>query len=249
MTSAPRPPPPRRSPLHTFGGVDLRTLEALPPAERGWGGLKKTAKKRSGWFSPDTPHEDDAFNLFRASGAGGATVGRGCGGGGGGWCGGFSMTATAEQELKDKAHRAFMSVVRPGATAVEASVAVLALRKLGLTSVDEEELFVVMDKDSSTKCAELSYPDFLQVLMKCLARQDQQDDQNVATWVALGGNSNRTGLVSVAKLRRVMYSLRIPICVDEVLTQRARQRGDEAPSYLEFADFCSLFADEGDAVR
>ena len=182
--------------------------------------------------STQTPHdgddEEDDCNLFRNRKPQNGPA----------WKTGFHSTALAEKEMRAKALKAFQMIDK-GRGVIEASEVRVALRKLGITSVAEEDILAVTDR-SGDGCGDLDFPGVLQVVTKCLVRQESPDDTTLSTFVALGGNANRTGGISVAKLKNLIYELGIPLNIDRLV----KQMDSDCAASLDFSEFSALLGED-----
>ncbi|KAJ9452814.1 Dynein 18 kDa light chain [Diplonema papillatum] len=152
------------------------------------------------------------------------------------------MAESVSEPTRETVERCFDDIAGANGFAELAFVG-RALAKMGLPPLSDHELFAATEGSDETGLGEISLATFTLLVATCRRRQDAAnagDDTTAASFVSVGGRPDRTGSVSVEKLRRLFHELRIPISIGALLNSYDTDKS----GYLEYDEFSAMLSDD-----
>ncbi|KAK9809046.1 hypothetical protein WJX72_008371 [[Myrmecia] bisecta] len=149
------------------------------------------------------------------------------------------MTTLSAHEL-EMCRKAFAGFDTDNSGTIDAKELKLVLQALGQAPSDEE-LFVMISQVDEDRSGEIEFPEFLKVVEKQKKDAAQQNDETdtVEAFVALGGNHDKTGTVSVDTLRRTVKEFELTIDLDAML----KELDKDSSGTIDFGEFKKLLGE------
>lgn len=140
-------------------------------------------------------------------------------------------------EEVDMCRKAFAMFDRDASGTIDTKELKTALSALG-QNPSEEELFVMIsqvDEDGS-KCIE--FTEFMHVIQinKALSEKNSDEQELIDAFCALGGNIDKTGRISVDKLKQICVDFELTVSVDKMVREADRDYN----GWLSYDEFKTL---------
>ena len=142
-------------------------------------------------------------------------------------------------EMKEKAYNIFHSVDE-GTGCIETVQVRNSLQLLGVTGRSDDELLSNIEKYDADSSGDFCFDEFLQIVNACVKTSTSFDDLTLCAFVSLGGNTNRTGVISTTRLRDLVYELRIPINIEKLV----KQYDVDKSGFVDYAEFSAMLDDD-----
>uniref|UniRef100_A0A7S0UV11 EF-hand domain-containing protein n=1 Tax=Polytomella parva TaxID=51329 RepID=A0A7S0UV11_9CHLO len=122
-----------------------------------------------------------------------------------------------DEEL-ELCRKAFSMFDKDGSGTIDVRELKTALSALGQNPTDEE-LFVMISKVDEDGSKEIEFPEFVKVIQinKSISEKNTDEQDTLDAFVALGGNPDMTGKVSVEKLKNVCEYFELNVNLDKIL--------------------------------
>ncbi|CAD8075092.1 unnamed protein product [Paramecium sonneborni] len=141
------------------------------------------------------------------------------------------------EEDIDMCQRAFAEMDEDGVGAIRGQDLKIALEKIGFKP-SENELYKIISEVEETNTGLIRFSDFLGVYWKFkYSNQDDDDQDTIDAFVAMGGNPDKTGSISTEKLVQIIKSeFELTIDIESLI----RDVDKDSSGQIEFGEFKDL---------
>jgi len=144
----------------------------------------------------------------------------------------------AQDEI-DKCREAFARFDKDNSGTIDASELKHTLIAIGQNPTDEEIFTMIAQvDDDGSGCIELS--EFLKVYERQKQIQNEADDETdlIDAFVAMGGNSDKSGRVEAEKLRKTIKAFELTINIDKLI----RETDTDNSGFIDYDEFKTMLS-------
>ncbi|EEH59800.1 flagellar outer dynein arm light chain 5 [Micromonas pusilla CCMP1545] len=143
------------------------------------------------------------------------------------------------QEEINGCREAFNKFDKDGSGTIDASELKATLNAVG-QSPSDEEIFQMISQVDDDNSGEIEFSEFLKVIenQKVSAAQVSDETDTVEAFVALGGNTDKSGEISTEKLRTVVKEFGLTIDLDRLI----REIDTDGSGKVDYEEFKAMMA-------
>ena len=143
------------------------------------------------------------------------------------------------QEDVNACREAFNKFDKDGSGTIDASELKATLNAMG-QDLNEEEIFQMISQVDDDNSGEIEFAEFLKVIenQKASAAKASDETDTVEAFVALGGNSDKTGEISTEKLRAVVKDFGLTIDIEKLI----KETDTDGSGKVDYAEFKAMMA-------
>eukprot|EP00195_Chlamydomonas_chlamydogama_P001697 CAMPEP_0202919866 /NCGR_PEP_ID=MMETSP1392-20130828/76554_1 /ASSEMBLY_ACC=CAM_ASM_000868 /TAXON_ID=225041 /ORGANISM="Chlamydomonas chlamydogama, Strain SAG 11-48b" /LENGTH=148 /DNA_ID=CAMNT_0049613327 /DNA_START=173 /DNA_END=619 /DNA_ORIENTATION=+ len=141
-----------------------------------------------------------------------------------------NLPRLTEEEL-DLCRKAFQMFDKDGSGTIDVRELKTALNALGQNPTDEE-LFVMISQVDEDGSKEIEFPEFVKAIQinKAMSEKSAVEQDTIDAFVALGGNSDKSGKISIARLRHIAEEFELTLNVEKLV-------GEEGKLDMDYEEF------------
>uniref|UniRef100_A0A7S0XG97 EF-hand domain-containing protein n=1 Tax=Mantoniella antarctica TaxID=81844 RepID=A0A7S0XG97_9CHLO len=134
---------------------------------------------------------------------------------------------------------AFNKFDKDGSGTIDASELKATLNAMGQNPT-EEEIFQMISQVDDDNSGEIEFAEFLKVIenQKASAAKANDETDTIEAFVALGGQTDKTGAISVEKLRAVVKDFGLTIDIEKLI----RETDSDGSGQVDYMEFKTMMA-------
>mmetsp|Transcript_22619 Transcript_22619/g.27300 ORF Transcript_22619/g.27300 Transcript_22619/m.27300 type:complete len:148 (-) Transcript_22619:793-1236(-) len=143
------------------------------------------------------------------------------------------------QEEIDGCREAFNKFDKDGSGTIDVTELKATLNAMGQNPTDEE-LFLMISQVDDDGSGEIEFAEFLKVIENQKSANAQRDDETdtIEAFIALGGNVDKSGVISTDKLRKVIKDFGLTIDIDQLI----KETDTDASGMIDYVEFKAMMA-------